>query len=169
MLPTGGVKLVVPVRTSSPKMIAGHLWRGFRAILDIAGCISFMVGQEVGKGKPPRPARYTCAMARGLALPPAPPFPAGIAPSMPKQEAGAMPAAAPLRLLRFAPKASGSPVSLNTSLIFIYRATGNFIRWPGCDSQREEGGSNGQSVPLPCMQHGSVLCPRQPSVVGRSL
>ena len=94
----GGVKQVVPVFTSSPKMIAGHLWRGFKAILDIAGCISFMVGQEVGKGKPPRPARYTCAMARGLALPPTPPFPAGIAPSMPKQGTGAIPAVATLRL-----------------------------------------------------------------------
>lgn len=147
MLPTGGVKQVGVVRTSSPKMIAGHLWMGFRAILDIAGCISFMVGQEVGKGKPPRPARYTCAMARWLALPPAPPFPAGIAPSMPKQEAGALPAVAPLRLLRFAPKASGSSVSLNTSLIFIYRATGNFTQAPCCACRMVRVGGIGQSVP----------------------
>jgi hypothetical protein len=41
--------------------------------------------------------------------------------------------------------------SLDTCLNSLYRAPGNFIRWPMRDSRREEGGSNGQSVPLPSM------------------
>lgn len=40
---------------------------------------------------------------------------------MPKQEAGALPAVAPLRLLRFAPKASGSLVFLGYRLSFPVR------------------------------------------------
>lgn len=99
-----------------------------------------MVGQEVGKGKPPRPARYTCAMARGLALPPVPPFPAGIAPSMPKQGTGALPAVAPLRLLRFAPKASRSLVFLGYQFDFYlqgYRQLhpGPLLRLPDGESR----------------------------------